>query len=130
MNPTESTSKDGVALDTIDHLIVQSLARVDGIALGVSLGTVFGVLICLATVVLVFKGGDVIGPNLALLSQYFIGYDVTYPGSLVGLLYGFVFGFVVGWLIAFLRNNVLSAYLHVLKLKRTLSSVSDYIDHP
>jgi hypothetical protein len=130
MRPTKSNSKNAVTLDSIDHLIVRSLARLDGIALGISLGTVFGAVICLATVVLIFKGGDVIGPNLSLLSQYFIGYEVSYSGSLIGLFYGFVFGFGLGWLIAFLRNIIISAYLHILRIKRSLSSVSDYIDHP
>jgi len=50
------------------------------------------------------KGGDIVGPNLALLAQYFPGYTVTATGSLIGFLYGFIAGFAGGWIMAFLRN--------------------------
>lgn len=130
MKTTKRTTQKGVKLDATDQLIVQSLARLDGIALGIALGTVFGITVFLATVILIVKGGDVIGPNLGLLSQYFIGYDVSYSGSLIGLGYGFAFGFLLGWLIALLRNVVIAAYLHLLRIKRNISAVGDYIDHP
>jgi hypothetical protein len=65
----------------------------------------------LATLVLVAKGGDVIGPRLALLSQYFPGYTVSAAGSVVGLLYGVIVGFVGGWATAFLRNATVFVYL-------------------
>lgn len=130
MKVNKSTTREGLKLDATDRLIVQALAKLDGIALGISLGTVFGAVIFLATVVLIFKGGDVIGPNLSLLSQYFFGYEVSYRGSLIGLAYGFVSGFVLGWLIALLRNGVISTYLQILKVKRNMSAVGDYIDHP
>jgi hypothetical protein len=117
-------------LDTAEKLIVQSLAKLDGLALGISLGTLFGLLIFFATNILIIKGGDVIGPNLILLNQYFIGYEITFTGSLIGLAYGFVSGFILGWLIAFLRNFVVAVYLHILRVKSSMSAVNDYIDNP
>jgi hypothetical protein len=117
-------------LDTAEKLIVQSLAKLDGLALGISLGTLFGLLIFFATNILIIKGGDVIGPNLILLNQYFIGYEITFTGSLIGLVYGFVSGFILGWLIAFLRNFVVAVYLHILRVKSSMSAVNDYIDNP
>lgn len=119
-----------VSPDATEELIVQSLAKLDKIALGVSVGTLFGLVIFLATNILVFKGGDPIGPNLALLSQYFIGYEVTATGSFIGLFYGFVSGFMLGWLSAFLRNAVVALYLHLLKIKSSMSAVNDFIDNP
>jgi hypothetical protein len=115
---------------TADKLIVKSLAKLNSVALGIAVGTLLALIIFLATNVLIFKGGDVIGPNLALLSQYFIGYKVTFVGSLIGLLYGFVSGFILGWLIAFLRNSFVALYLLSLKLKNNVSAVNDFIDHP
>lgn len=115
---------------SIDQLIVESLAKIDGVALGISLGLLFGLIIFAATNILVLKGGDVVGPNLALLEQYFVGYDVTVSGSVIGLIYGFLSGFVVGWLIAGLRNFAVSAYIHFLKVKGSMSAVNDYIDNP
>lgn len=120
----------GAGSDPTDSLIVQSLAKLDGVALGISLGTLFGLGIFLATNLLIFKGGDLIGPNLALLSQYFIGFEVSFAGSLIGLFYGFVSGFILGFLIAFLRNIVVKLYLLVVRLKGSMSAVNDYIDNP
>lgn len=116
--------------DPVDRMIVESLAKLDGVALGVSLGVIFGLIIFAATNILVYKGGDVIGPNLSLLEQYFIGYEVTFSGSIVGLIYGVLVGFIVGWLIATLRNFVVSLYIHYLKVRGSMSAVNDYIDNP
>lgn len=117
-------------LDNLDKMIVESLAKLDGLAMGIALGTLFGLIVFLATNLLIFKGGDEIGPNLALLNQYFIGYHVTFGGSLIGLIYGFISGFILGFLIAFLRNAVVRIYLHIVKLKGSMSAVNDYIDNP
>jgi hypothetical protein len=111
-------------------ILMQSLTRLDKIALGVALGTYCGLLIFLATNFLILKGGEEIGPNLYLLSQYFAGYDITFVGSLIGLFYGFTAGFILGWLVAFLRNAVIRIYLNFLKFSGNISSVNDFIDNP
>ena len=68
---------------------------------GLTLGIVCGLALFLATNWLVLKGGKPVGPHLALLSQYFIGYRVSFLGSFVGFLYGFALGTMavsfVGW---------------------------------
>lgn len=130
MDPTINKTNNNAELDTTEKIIVQSLAKLDGLALGISLGTLFGLVIFFATNILIIKGGDVVGPRLVLLNQYFIGYEITFAGSLIGLFYGFVSGFILGWLIAFLRNFVISIYLHIVKLKSSMSAVNDYIDNP
>ncbi len=91
------------------------LARLDPVALGVAVGAVTGGMSFLATVVLVLKGGPVVGPNLGLLSQYFPGYHVTLVGSLVGLAYGSLTGYLAGWTFAQLRNRVTYAYVTHLR---------------
>ncbi len=130
MKQTPHGGDELISSSAADELIVKSLARLDSIALGISVGTLFALFFFLATNILIFKGGDVIGPNLALLSQYFIGYTVTFVGSLIGFVYGFVSGFILGWLTAFLRNSVVATYLLALKLKNRMSAVNDYIDNP
>lgn len=112
-----------------DELLIQTIARIDRSALGIAIGTLFGLGIFFVTNFLIFKGGDVIGPTLARLNQFFIGYSVTFIGSFVGLGYGFVSGFILGWLIAFLRNFVITIYLHIAKFKGRMVAASDYIDH-
>ncbi len=81
--------------------------KLDGLALGSATGIVAGVVLCLATLILVLKGGDVVGPRMELLAQYFPGYSVTWIGSLLGLAYGSFYGFLIGWYFAFIRNAVL-----------------------
>lgn len=81
--------------------------KLDRTALGVASGTMAGALLWVATLILAFKGGEVVGPTLGLLNQYLPGYSVTVPGSFIGLAYGLTVGYLGGWLFAFLRNAAL-----------------------
>ncbi len=58
------------------------------------------------TVWLLIKGGESVGLHLQLLDNYFIGYSVTWTGSLIGFLYGALFGGVIGWIIGKIYNAV------------------------
>jgi hypothetical protein len=95
-----------MAVTNDEEVLVSALLRLSGRILGVVLGVLFALLIFLATNWLVIKGGPVVGPNLSLLGQYFIGYTITFAGSLIGSLYGFVVGYVSGVLIAWVYNQV------------------------
>jgi hypothetical protein len=112
-----------------DDFLIQIFAKLDKMALGVAVGVLFGFVISTTTIVLIIKGGDPLGPNLGLLGQYFIGYTVTVTGSIIGFVYGFVAGFILGWFTAFLRNSFVAVYLHIVKLKAHLSSITDFINH-
>lgn len=101
---TEETRDAGAR---IDDAMGWAFARVDRRAYGIASGVVAAALLFVATLVLVLKGGDVVGPNLQLLAQFFPGYEVTLTGSFVGLAYGLVAGFAGGWLFALLRNAAL-----------------------
>ena len=111
-----------------DKAIIEAFAPLDSTALGMAIGTVCGLAVFLATVILVLKGGAVVGPNLALLGQFFFGYTVTLKGAFIGLVYGFVSGFLLGWLIGFFRNSLVSGYLRALRTRATLTSSLDSID--
>ncbi len=89
-----------------EELLRRAVVRLNGNILGVVFGIVLGLMIFVATNWLVFKGGPVVGPHLALLGQFFIGYRVTFLGSLIGLAYGFLCGFVGGWILAWIYNRV------------------------
>jgi protoporphyrinogen oxidase len=104
------------AVNTVKEAFAQVFSKLDRVAFGLSIGTVCGILLFLATLVLVLKGGDVLGPRLELLENYFPGYSVTPSGSLLGLGYGFFSGFIGGWCFAFLRNT--SAFLYMALLHR------------
>ena len=77
-------------------------------AFGLVLGLLCGTLIFIATNWLVLRGGEQIGSHLRLLSQYFIGYRVTFPGSFIGFAYGFALGTLSGALIGWLYNMIAS----------------------
>jgi hypothetical protein len=73
---------------------------------GLTLGIVCGLAMFLATNWLVLKGGKPVGPHLALLSQYFIGYRVSFLGSFVGFLYGFALGTLTGSFVGWFYNKI------------------------
>jgi hypothetical protein len=77
--------------------------------LGAVFGTLLGIGLFLATNFLVLKGGENVGQHLALLSQFFPGYRVTFLGSLVGFAYAFVTGFLVGVVLGAVYNKVARA---------------------
>jgi hypothetical protein len=113
----ETMEVDGQPIDPelLQSAVVASYAKLDRTAFGLSAGITAGVLLCLATLFLVIKGGPVVGPHLELLAQYFPGYSVSLSGSLLGLFYGFVSGFVTGWLFAFIRNAVALLYMAIMR---------------
>jgi hypothetical protein len=81
--------------------------------LGLVLGLLFGLAIFIATNWLVLKGGHigpsgeyVVGPHLQLLSQFFIGYEVSFWGSIIGFFYGFALGTLSGAAIGWIYNKV------------------------
>jgi hypothetical protein len=106
---TEAEAPDVV--EVLETALIRVFFKLDRVALGISLGTACGALLCLATLWLVLKGEDPIGPNLQLLSHYFPGYHVTVSGSLLALAYGFVAGFIGGWGFAFLRNTAMLLFM-------------------
>jgi hypothetical protein len=69
-------------------------------------GVIGGLGLFIMTAWLLLEGGPQVGSHLQLLSNYFIGYSVTWPGSVIGLLYGALTGGVLGWTIGFIYNKV------------------------
>ena len=81
--------------------------------LGLVLGILLGLIIFIATNWLLLKGGYrtpdgryVVGPHLQLLSQFFIGYRVSFLGSIIGFLYGFAVGTLGGAAIGWIYNKI------------------------
>lgn len=91
----------------LKKIVMTRVTRLDAVLHGVVTGLLVGLVIFVATNWLVLKGGEVVGPHMALLGQFFIGYQVSFLGSFVGLAYGFVAGFVLGYGVATLYNWLL-----------------------
>ncbi len=90
--------------DEMRRAIVRLQVRVS-MLVGMILG---GVGIFLITAWLLVKGGppEYVGRHLQLLGQYFIGYSVTWPGSVIGLGYGALLGGIIGGSISCIYNWV------------------------
>jgi hypothetical protein len=91
----------------LEEVVLTRLMRLNAAIYGVVFGILVGLMIFIATIWLVIKGGKVIGPNLGLLSQFLIGYRVTVGGAFIGLVYGFFIGFIIGFAIATIYNWIL-----------------------
>lgn len=91
---------------TEEQMLKRAIVRLSGKVLGVVLGLIGALVIFIATNWLVIKGGDTVGPHLGLLSQFFIGYSVTFVGSLIGAAYGFLVGYLTGLMIGWVYNAV------------------------
>ena len=89
-----------------EEILKQAVLRLNGTVLGFVMGAAFAVAIFAATNFLVLKGGEVVGPHMQLLDQFFYGYSVTFVGSLIGAAYAFVCGFLAGLFIGWVYNFV------------------------
>jgi len=93
-------------IQTDDKKFFSGVLWLNAKALGLAFGLICGLAIFLATNWLIIKGGQPIGPHLSLLSQYFLGYRLTFPGSLIGFAYGFTVGTISGALLGWIYNKV------------------------
>ena len=90
-------------------LVNRAVARLRSAILALAFGLVSGSGLLLATVWLVLRGGDPVGPHLGLLGIYFPGYEVSWAGSLVGFAWGFAVGAAVGGFTGWVYNRVAAA---------------------
>jgi hypothetical protein len=96
-----------------EEMLFGSILRLNTKILGLILGLLMGLAIFIATNWLVIKGGHltpdgryVVGPHLQLLSQFFIGYRVSFLGSIIGFFYGFAIGTLSGATIGWIYNKI------------------------
>jgi protoporphyrinogen oxidase len=122
LNPEEVTH-------VVDEVMEGAFPKLDPVSLGLSLGTVIGVGLMLATWFLLLRGGDASGKTLTLLSQFYPGYTITAVGGLLGLIYGLLTGFLLGWGYAFLRNAATALYLVSLYRSAQQSAMRQFFEH-
>jgi len=96
-----------------EEKLTQAVFEINSKFLGLILGLLFGLLIFIITNWLILKGGYyddegqyIVGPHLELLSQFFIGYKVSFIGSIIGFFYGFALGTIAGSLIGWIYNKI------------------------
>jgi hypothetical protein len=97
-------------------------------ALGVAVGLTFALVLFAVTAFHVVAQLER-APKIALLAQYFYGYEVTWNGAFIGAFWGFVTGFVAGWFVAFVRNLITAIYVFMVRAKAELKQTADFLDH-
>ena len=90
-----------------EEIIKHAVLRLNGNVLGLVIGIVCALALFIATNFLVLKGGEIVGPHLRLLDQFYWGYSVTFVGSFIGAAYAFVTGYLCGLFIGWIYNGVL-----------------------
>lgn len=104
--------------DSADKAILMAaFAKMDAVALAVAVGSVWALMLMLATAILLLKGapeGREIGGHLELLGIYLPGYRVSWGGGLLGAVYVWFLGAVTGFVLALLWN--MTHYLYVVMI--------------
>ena len=88
------------------ELVRAAVVRIRARVMALVFAMVGGLGLFVATLWLVIRGGPDVGKHLALLGNYFPGFEVTWAGSLVGFCYGALLGAAIGWCIASIYNRV------------------------
>jgi hypothetical protein len=78
--------------------------------------------------VLLLLGGEPVGPNLALLSIYFPGFEITWRGALLGLLEAAAGGLAFGYALASLINVVVAREERALLDRIEVVSAMDLLE--
>ncbi len=86
--------------------ISREVMRIQAGVLAMVCAVLGGLLLFTMTVWLLLKDGPGAGPHLSLLGNYFIGYSVSWFGSILGLVYGALTGGIVGWVVGSIYNLV------------------------
>jgi len=112
-----------------ERILAATFARMDKTAFAVAMGLTAGFWSFIATIILVIKGGDLVGPHLQLLAQVFAGYTVTVKGAFIAFGYSFFWGLLLGWLFAYLRNFFLAFAIYRARQKAELGTLADFFDN-
>ncbi|MCP5098460.1 MAG: NAD(P)/FAD-dependent oxidoreductase [Chloroflexi bacterium] len=127
---TDEKIKPEDVVDVVQDKLGEVFPKLYPTGFGLSVGIVSGLLLFIATILIVAQqDGTVINSNLSLLNQFFPGYSVTLSGSFLGLLYGFASGFIAGWLFAFLRNAATAFYVANNYRSAQQGALRQFFDH-
>ena len=117
-------ASSGPAASGTDAMLRTLFARFDPVALGGALALLAGGALFVATAVLLLRGGRSVGPTLGLLSNYLVGFSMSWLGAVVGGLEAGAVGFGLGYLMASAINVLVrieeSALRRRLELERAM----------
>jgi hypothetical protein len=73
-------------------------------AFALSAGIVWGLIVFLSTMMMLLRGYP--GGIVSHLGGIYIGYSISFVGSIIGLIWGFISMYVVAWLFCYLYNRM------------------------
>ncbi len=113
---------------TPEEFVEAAFARLDPLAMGASVGLVSSAGLIAASVILLLKQGPVVGPNLSLLANYLLGFEVSWTGLWIGAIEAAAGGFMLGYVGASLRNWGITAYAWLIKRRAEAEDRRDLLD--
>jgi hypothetical protein len=114
---------------SLPRRVVLVLAYLDARALGISLGIICGIWLFLITAIALWREDVRVLQSLALLSQFFPGFWVSYARILLDVAYACFSGFVIGYLFASIRNYLVHSYIRFLRRRGEQEAASELLDH-
>ncbi len=122
--PASGRATPGQVVSSTEGMLSKLFARFDPVALGGALAVIAGGGLFLATAVLLLSGGRTVGPTLGLLSNYLVGFSVSWAGAVLGAAEAGAVGFGLGFLMASAINVLVrieeSALRRRLELERAI----------
>jgi GT2 family glycosyltransferase len=109
------------AHESARRVLSHAYAKLDSIALGAGVGSVFASGMGAITVVALIRGSGAIDSDVSSPTRYFPGYSATWMGCAIGLACGFAAGFIVGYSFAFARNMAMRLHLASRKVQQFLA---------
>jgi len=110
------------------HDLKVAFLPVHKLAFGVATGCAAALLVAMLTIDAMVRDPAERLP-VELLSVYFSGYSVSWPGVVIGAGWAGFTGFVFGWFLAFARNVVLAIQIVVLRSRANLAQTRGFLDH-
>lgn len=114
--------------EVVEAAFERAFMKLDSGAFGIALGLATGMLLFIITLFVSLNGLTDVASKLWLLRQYFPGYAVNVPGSILGMIYGFLAGFLFGWWFAFLRNTVVLLQMAIIHRRAELQLMRKLLD--
>ena len=111
-----------------DEFVARAFLPLHKTAFGVSTGVVAALAVFFATAMYLLRNPHP-GFHLSLLSQFFAGYSVSWPGAFIGAVWGGFSGFIIGWFLAFSRNLLIGVTLFVVRRRAEWDQTKDFLDH-
>lgn len=126
MSEEVRVSPNPAEVDGLDEALQMAIAPIHKMALGAATGLVSGLVVFVATAVILILQPQP-QPRLDLLANYFYGYTVTWRGATLGFCWAFGVGFVGGWFVGFVRNFVTAVWIFFVRTRAQFSR--NFLDH-